>query len=144
MAFILTMQRCCAIIVTNINRSLEGDNNVQIYAYSRKRLWVLLMDMKWTIVIIIIQTMLFTEDYIILKKKNSIQNLLLISFLSLVLLYLLLDNELLKWMIYINTLLNYLQNLWIIRVLKKSGNYKKAIFHQFIVMVSLALIIIFV
>ena len=102
------------------------------------------MDMKWTIVIIIIQTMLFTEDYIILKKKNSIQNLLLISFLSLVLLYLLLDNELLKWMIYINTLLNYLQNLWIIRVLKKSGNYKKATFHQFIVMVSLALIIIFV
>ncbi|SDA20060.1 hypothetical protein SAMN02910447_01674 [Ruminococcus sp. YE71] len=102
------------------------------------------MDMKWIIVVIIIQTILFTEDYVILKKKDSIQNLFFISFLILVLLYFLLDNELVKRLIYIYTLLNYFRNLWITKVIKDSGDYKKAVNHQFVVVVSLALIILFV
>lgn len=98
------------------------------------------MDMKWSI---IIQAVLFIEDYIILRKKDLIQNLFLLLSICLILIYFLIGNEWINKLFYINLILNYLRNLSFIRILKNNKKYNIAVFHQFVVMISLALIIIF-
>lgn len=91
---------------------------------------------------ILVCILLFGVDYVILKKKGFVLNLLFFIFLISSIIYFL-NKSLIcsEKILYINLIILYLNNLRYLRFLKKLQNYKTSIYFQFFLVFILGLII---